>query len=241
MANTFFRFKKFQVDQEDCAMKVCTDACIQGAFAVKWLEDQGLDKGEILDVGTGTGLLTLMLAQALPAATADAVELDKMAFHQADRNFKNSDWAHRIHIFHKDVREWDTGKHYDFIICNPPFYENDLKSNDDFKNRAKHTVSLHYTDIVKVMDQFLKASGAGCIMLPPRQFKSFISIAARYDLYPAVTLEVKQSESAGIFRIICIFKKDPTMAEQEAISIRDNGNEYTESFRKLLKDFYLHF
>lgn len=245
MANTYFQFKQFRIDQEQCAMKVCTDGCLQGAYAIAWLKKEWAHKGKcsqkILDIGTGTGLLSLMLAQELPWAVIDTVELDNGAYLQANKNVARSSWPGRIHIFHGDIRRHDAGGKYDFIICNPPFYDNDLKSKDDAINQAKHGITLNYDDLIEAVQKYLLPSGAVCIMLPPRQFAILEQIAVPTNLYAAQMMQVRHSPHSDIFRIIGILKREKTGPKKEEICIRAGNGQYTAAFTTLLKEFYLQF
>lgn len=118
MPNTYFQFKQFRIDQDQTAMKVTTEACILGA----WVDEQ-IPPQTVLDIGTGTGLLALMLAQKFPQAEIDAVEIDQGAFTQAHANFHSSPWPERLQVFHQRIQDFDPGKKYDLIISNPPFFK----------------------------------------------------------------------------------------------------------------------
>src|SRR4026209_1473778 len=122
MPNNFFRFKQFTVHQEQCTMKVCTDSCITGAWVADYILRNQLQVLNCLDIGTGTGLLALMLAQKT-GMLIDGVEIDNDAFVQATENFADSPWEKRLHSFHADITTFPTSKEYDLIISNPPFFE----------------------------------------------------------------------------------------------------------------------
>src|SRR5437868_5022622 len=139
MPNNYFQFKQFIIQQDNCAMKVCTDACLFGAYIANEL--QSIPVNTILDIGAGTGLLSLMLAQKT-TAVIDAVEIDNAAFEQAKENIAASPWKEKINTYHADISTFKTGKRYEHIISNPPFFEDDLRSNDEKKNFAKHDSSL---------------------------------------------------------------------------------------------------
>src|SRR3954469_11797521 len=126
MANNYFSFKQFIIHQDKCAMKVCTDACLFGAYVADRFQITN-SKFHVLDIGAGTGLLSLMLAQKNSTVQIDAVEIDKAASEQAKENFKHSLWRDRLHIHHQPIQEFGMNT-YNLIISNPPFYENDLKS-----------------------------------------------------------------------------------------------------------------
>src|SRR5688572_17826532 len=142
MSNNFFQFKQFIVYQDRCSMKVCTDACIFGAYAANIISNSASQILKCLDIGTGTGLLSLMIAQKT-RAIIDAIEIEEDAFIQAKENFSNSPWRQRLRAVHTDAKHLSTWVKYDFIVSNPPFYQNDLVSPLKTKNVAKHDTSLN--------------------------------------------------------------------------------------------------
>ncbi len=230
-----FTFKHFQVLQERNTMKVCTDSCILGA----WADVSGVNK--ILDIGTGTGLLTLMIAQRTKAQI-DAIEIDKSAFEEASLNFCNSPFSKRIKAHHADIRNYKSEK-YDLVISNPPFYENHLKSNNENKNRAKHTVSLSFKDLAGSIEQLLTKNGKAIILLPPESFQILASFLNSYNLYETKILNIHNKNGSPVFRQIGVFAFGvPLETELVTLSIRqNNSNEYSNEFAELLKDYYLIF
>ena len=155
MANDYFQFKQFLIKQDKCAMKVCTDACLLGAFAANRLP---LTVHRLLDIGTGTGLLSLMLAQRNLNAVIDAVEIDEAAAEQAKENFNNSPWKERLNVHNEPIQKFakSINKKYDVIICNPPFFENDLKSNDNQRNLALHSAALSLEELISIVGFLLE-------------------------------------------------------------------------------------
>ncbi|MGN6568280.1 MAG: tRNA1(Val) (adenine(37)-N6)-methyltransferase, partial [Flavipsychrobacter sp.] len=143
MSNQYFQFKQFRIEQDKCAMKVSTDACIQGAWTP--IHDH---VRHVLDIGTGTGLLSLMLAQRDPRMHIDAVELDEQAATQAKENIVSSPFSERIDIIHGDAKEYQANQQYDLIICNPPFFQNSLLGDNSKRNTARHTLSFSYEDLL---------------------------------------------------------------------------------------------
>ncbi|SHN23313.1 tRNA1(Val) (adenine(37)-N6)-methyltransferase [Chitinophaga sp. CF418] len=241
MANHYFRFKQFTVHQEACAMKVCTDACLQGAYTAAFLQTNKPVIQRILDIGTGTGLLSLMMAQQLPDAAITGIELDAAAAGQTKANFTASPWSDRLQVIETDAREMAADGQYDFIITNPPFYESDLKSSNHLRNQAMHATTLDYSDLLKVIDRQLKAEGAFSVLLPYRPFGDFISMAGAAGFYLQEVLHVKQSERHEYFRSIGIFSRQQNEPKVESMAIRAaDQNAYTPAFVSLLQPYYLY-
>lgn len=216
-------------------MKVCTDACIQGAYTAQY----ALSAKRILDIGAGTGLLSLMLAQELPLADITAVELDAAAAEQAAANIAASPWAERMRVLTADVRELPAAL-YDFIITNPPFYEGDLKSSDKLRNQAMHATTLDYTSLLKVMADHLAVDGAFSVLLPFRFFADFVVLAAGVGFHAEHVLHVRQSVQHDYFRSVGIFSRHSVVTNAEDMVIRDAANVYTPAFEALLKAYYLY-
>ena len=152
-------------------MKVCTDACILGAWVANKIFNGEISASSILDIGAGTGLLSLMLAQK-STATIDAVEIDGNAFDQAARNFKQSPWSERLRAFHGDIMIFDLIK-YDFIISNPPFYQGDLVSPQQNRNTAKHDELLNLGELLSAMKKLVNTSGSFAVLLPYHRINYF--------------------------------------------------------------------
>jgi tRNA1Val (adenine37-N6)-methyltransferase len=218
-------------------MKVCTDACLFGAL----LPPNPL-KGEchVLDIGAGTGLLSLMVAQKSPLAEIDAVEIDAAAAEQANENFKASPWHERLHIFNSDVLHFTPAGKYDLILSNPPFYEDDLRSPQVNKNDAKHSTALNLTDLLKVAEAFLSDDGVFAVLLPYQRVEYFIREALKFHLYLNEKVSVSQTEFHGHFRGILFFSREKVRPEIFEISIKDNEGKYTNDFASALKDYYLY-
>lgn len=231
MANTFFEFKQFKVHQDKTAMKVCTDACIQGAFTAARMPAVS----RVLDIGTGTGLLGLMLAQQ-SAAAIDAIELDEQAALQAAANFEASPWGDRLNVFKEDVREF-AGVKYPFIITNPPFYENDLKSPSHQRNAAMHAVSLGYEELLGAISRLLSKDGSFSILLPYEGFLRFRELAVDFTLREL--LLVRQTPAHNYFRAVGIFGPSGNLNTAE-IAIYDAQRNYTPEFSALLQQYYLY-
>lgn len=237
MSNDYFRFKQFTVWQKLAAMKVCTDACLFGAWIADKLSKKETQAEYILDIGAGTGLLSLMLAQKT-AAIIDAIELDASAAHQAKENFEASPFKDRLSIIQGDIRQTNPIKKYDLIICNPPFYEKDLKSPMLQRNLALHSHSLTFQELLKVVAELLNAQGVFVVLLPHQRSVEFIQVAATYHLHLHEQCLVKQTERHSYFRSMCLFRKNEAEIETSVLKIKEHG-QYSQQFVELLKDYYL--
>jgi tRNA1Val (adenine37-N6)-methyltransferase len=246
MANTYFQFKQFRVTQERGAMKVCTDACLQGAYAADYLLKHikdfpwGNDKPlRVLDLGTGTGLLTLMLSQALPEAIFDAIELEKEACIQARENFIASPWKDRIHLLEADIRGYHSLARYPFVVSNPPFYQQQLKSPEEAKNGAKHDSTLRHDQLLDTVIRQLDNEGLFCVMIPASAFAPFASQAYIRGLYPVHILWVSQAERHDPFRCIAFFRRRADKMQEDTFRITGEAGQYSPSFQALLRPYYL--
>lgn len=240
MSNTYFQFKQFRIEQNRCSMKVCTDACIQGAYAAIFLAKEKNNFKNILDIGTGTGLLTLMIAQKNPFAHFDAIEINGPAYLQAKENFSNSPWTKNISIIHTDIRIAHLQERYDFIICNPPFYEDEMKSDKLHKNQSKHSSDLSHQELKDCIISNLAEKGRSCIMLPEKQFLWFDKLMEGDNYHATHLLKIRQTPAHPYFRIIGFFTKDAQSTTIQELCICNANKEYTDEFKTLLKDYYLY-
>ncbi|MFY0256115.1 tRNA1(Val) (adenine(37)-N6)-methyltransferase [Chitinophaga sp. 30R24] len=239
MGNNFFKFKQFTVHQEHCAMKVCTDACIQGAFTAQYLAARETTAPAILDIGAGTGLLSLMLAQRVDAAIT-AVELDAAAAAQAAQNFTASPWGNRITLTQQDIRKMEDEVKYDFIITNPPFYESALKSGHVQKDQAMHATNLSYRELIAAIGRQLLPAGEVSVLLPYTAFDTFQVLAAAAGYHLKETLYIRQSIQHGFFRTVGIFSRIPSITKVNELSVYDANRVYTSAFVELLQPYYLY-
>lgn len=217
-------------------MKVCTDACLFGAMVAHCT----LPIANCLDIGTGTGLLSLMFAQKNTHAAIDAVEIDEAAAGQAKDNFTLSPWVDRLHVFNTDALYFNPGKKYDHIISNPPFFEDDLRSPDETKNNARHDTALSLTELLKVVDIHLSKNGSFAVLLPYQRVNYFIEEAAKTGLHLNQQILVRQTPKHDLFRGILFFSRIKNEVPSTDISIKDNEGKYTDVFVAALKDYYLH-
>lgn len=240
MPNDYFRFKKFLVKQDRSAMKVTTDSCLFGAWTADQLKE--LPVSTILDIGTGTGLLALMIAQK-NNSSIDAVELDPEAAAEAHENVKATAWHNRISVFNGDIKNvLVPGKKYDVIVSNPPFYENEIESSDTRKNIAHHQGGLLFNELVSIFKKHLAPAGKFYIMIAAKRSKEVLAHLNKNDLPVNKLIQVKQTPGHPAFRIFIGGQKDnggENVYTEETITIRDEKNEYTPGFIELLKDYYL--
>ncbi len=239
MANNYFQFKQFTIYQDKCAMKVTTDACLFGSLLPT--SSEGGVKN-VLDIGTGTGLLALMYAQKNFNAKIDAIEIDETAAEQARENVDASPWSDSIKIFHSDAREFDHSKKYDVIISNPPFYENELKGNDLRRNLAHHNEGLLLPELLNIIKKNLEPVGSFYLLLPYKRNEEIKKLLVEHELSVRQITLVRQSVNHDYFRVILTgrFRSDEQIETMiDEISIKDKNDRYTPGFTRLLQEYYL--
>lgn len=235
MPNNYFQFKQFKVEQDKCAMKVCTDSCLFGA----WIE-VNKNATSILDIGIGTGLLSLMLAQKT-TVPIHGIEIDENAFVQANENFKNSKWKNRFTTYLGDVKTFDLNQQFDFIICNPPFYKNEVDSALHEEKIAKHSFHLTFSDLIIAIENLLTVHGKFAVLLPYYRKDEFEDLAAQHQFYHEKTIFFKQTAEHNFFRYAAIFSKLKKMEiKNEQVIIKTKDNTYSDEATALLKPYYLH-
>lgn len=239
MSKNSFTFKQFTINQDRCAMKVCTDACILGASTT--VENVK----NILDIGTGTGLLALMLAQKSDAKI-NAVEIDEDAYRQAIGNVSSSSFGNKIKVFHQSIQSFLPSNDfiaYDLIISNPPFYQKSLQSTDNQVNKALHAVELSFEDLIDSVVRLLKFDGRFVVLLPPFEIENLIKIAQKKGLYLSKKILIRHDESKPVFRVIATFLLNQVLDYKEDTLVihEKDGKTYSEQYRILLKDYYLIF
>ncbi len=233
MPNSYFQFKHFTIQQDRCAMKVCTDSCLLGSL----LPTENIKT--VLDIGTGTGLLSLMYAQLNNIADIVAIEIAKEAAIQAQENVDASVFKSQIKIIQADFNIYNPVQQFDLIICNPPFYENDLPSTIENKNTAYHSTQLSMIDLLKRSSSLLATSGMIAILIPYKRLIEIKTLLNGFDLYANKIYLVKQTSKHDYFRAILMISKKELIPQEFTITIK-NGDEYTLEFKKLLQPFYLH-
>jgi len=242
MPNSYFQFKQFTIHQDRCAMKVTTDACLFGAWVAEEVRSQESGVRSTLDIGTGTGLLTLMLAQNNPETKILAIEIDKDAAEQATNNIDASLWKDRVDILEADVKDHNFPEKFDLIISNPPFYENEIRSATDSKNVAHHSENLTLKELLDIIKSNLNENGNFFLMFPYKRNDEIKKLFKNYQLHIAKILLIRQSIKHDYFRIFIKGNLIGTEKEIEfdEISIWDEYQQYSNEFIRLLKDYYLH-
>ncbi len=232
-----FTFKQFHINQDKCAMKVTTDACLFGAWNASLHEV--VQAKNILDIGAGTGLLSLMLAQK-STSTIHAVEMDASAFQQCQENFAASAWSNSLHVHHSTIQEFESNHTFDFIISNPPFFQDDLQSPDDKRNLALHSTHLDFPTLLYSINRLLDASGHFSILLPFHRQAQFVALAATQNFHLHQMVQVKQTPKHAGFRSMLLFGRTKKEMKVEELTIKNAAHNYTDAFVEMLKDYYLY-
>lgn len=227
-----FFFQQFSIKQDQCAMKVGIDSVLLGSWSPFLLSNR------ILDIGTGTGILSLMLAQRTQG-TIDAVELDNKAYQQATENIKDSIFHNRIHCFNSSIQDYENSVAYDLIISNPPYFEDSLKSHDAARNRARHTDGLSMEDLFSKASKLLASNGQLAIILPYANLGKALKTASEVQLYAARITKVRGREHKSPNRVLLLFQKDEIETKIDQLTVYSAAGGYTQDFKNLTQDFYL--
>ena len=231
-----FRFKQFSLNQDRCAMKVGTDGVLLGAWA-------SLEKHpeSILDIGAGTGVIALMMAQRSPSQTIDAIELDDHAYEQCTENFESSPWGDRMFCYHAGldefVDEWEDT--YDLIVSNPPFYSEDVSSGDKSRDQARQNQSLPFDELLEGVSRLLSPKGIFSTIIPFKEEEAFLHLAAQLNLFPQRITRVKGNPTSETKRSLLEFVFNATETKIKALTIEIRRHEYTQEYVDLTKGFYL--
>lgn len=223
-------------------MKVTTDACLFGAWAVERINGELLPIKTVLDIGTGTGLLALMLAQKINAIV-DAIEIEPNAFEQAKENIEASPWKDRVNIFQGDATQFTFPSQYDVIISNPPFYENELASPDKEKNMAHHDSGLLLNELIQKAGDTLSPHGRLYLLLPSKRMIEAGLLLQKSHFHVTHTTVVRQSPQHNPTRVFISANRavsDNESYTKNELSICNQNKEYTPEFVELLKDYYLY-
>ena len=214
-------------------MKVCTDSCILGALA------EHHDPCRIMDIGTGTGLLSLMLAQKY-ACPIDAIEIHLPSGEEAALNFKNSPWGHRLHLHQCRIQDFQSLEKYDIIISNPPFYKQHLKSTTSDRNLALHNDTLSLTDLSIAITKYLSSSGMFFVLLPPRESVELYGIMRDSGFYRNTLFQIKHNTTSKVLREVSVYSLDYQPENIQDFTIMNDQSQYSKEFTNRLKPYYLY-
>ncbi|MCT4638341.1 MAG: methyltransferase [Bacteroidales bacterium] len=238
MRNNIFRFKKFSVEQSDNAMKVGTDGVLIGAWA------DTSKKGVFLDVGTGTGLIAMMLAQR-GADKIYAIDINDSSVDIAKKNIENSQWNDIISVDNVKFQDFniDKGVEIDHIVSNPPFFINSLKSGNNKKDMARHTDTLSFKDFFESASVVLSKNGAVSVILPDVEAQIFIKTGLEYNFFVRRVTDVKPTPEKPVKRVMIEFcRTEISDVKRNSIVVEDRGRHcYSEEYKELTRDFYLAF
>jgi tRNA1Val (adenine37-N6)-methyltransferase len=230
-----FHFKHFSLLHHQSTMKVGTDAMLLGC----WIDIDGAT--QILDIGTGCGILSLLLAQRSDALI-DAVEIDEITANEATLNFKNSPWCRRLMCYQDDIKQFavNTNKKYDLIISNPPFFTSDFKTKTERKNLARHTDTLDFESLIEVVKKLLQPGGRFALVLPFTEGQQFVKIAEKHNFYEMARMEIIPVVGKTCNRLNMVFSDNIAQSfEIESFTIRGLDGQFTDQYNNLLQDFYL--
>ncbi|SHI34131.1 tRNA1(Val) (adenine(37)-N6)-methyltransferase [Flavobacterium terrae] len=231
-----FQFKQFKIEQDRCAMKVGTDGVLLGAWTPLINNPYN-----ILDIGAGTGLIALMLAQRSNAEQIDAIEIDDNAYEQATENFENSPWNDRLHCYHAGLDEFveEVEEEFDLIVSNPPFYTDDYKSGDELRDNARFEDSLPFEELVEAADFFLSDNGIFSLIVPFKEEEKIVALCQERELFPLKITRVKGTPTSEIKRSLLAFTRIQQTPLVDELIIEISRHQYTPQYIELTKDFYL--
>ena len=236
MKSSFFHFQQFSVRQQDSAMKIGTDGVLLGAWTKLRAEDR-----VILDIGTGTGLIALMIAQRYPNATLDAIELNEAAAIEAEFNFRNSPWPNRLNAFLTSVQDHALNARikYDHIVCNPPFYQGAYPIENSARDKARNNAFLPFSELFQSINSLLNAHASCSLIVPFAAFEKVIVEAEKNDLCLVRSTKVKGCEGASFKRVLLSFSRENKVPVENELCLELSRNERTPAHQELVKAFYL--
>ena len=238
MPSNTFAFKQFTVKQDKCAMKVGTDAVLLGS----WVSTEGADS--ILDIGTGTGVIALMLAQR-SKAEIDAIDIDSNACLQARENAESSPWSSQVTVHHESFQTFATraAKRYDLVVSNPPFFVDSSKASDIERTISRHTDLLPYHELIDGVLKVLKPEGRFCMILPAKEGEVFRDMASEKHLYLCKLTRVRtRADKATEKRLLMQFERKPSSFSENTLVIeKDERHSYTDEYKELTREYYLAF
>ena len=237
MSKSFFQFKQFGIHMDRCAMKVGTDGVVLGAMA-------GEEKAvNMLEIGVGTGVVSLMMAQRFQQLAITGVEIDQDAWEQSSENAANSPWSSRVKFLHESLQSFSESStdRFDLIVSNPPYFFKHIKSADAKRNRALHHESLTFSDLLDAIERLLLPTGSLWLILPPQGMKQMEGLAASRNLFLNRQIFIKDKATKPTLRTVGRFSYLPQKEKSSELLIKDQEGHYTEFYSTLLKDFLVIF
>ena len=241
MRAPFFRFKQFTVWHDRCAMKVGTDGVLLGA----WCPLPPRASASVLDIGTGSGLIALMIAQRMQSSEVNAIDIDENAVKQAKYNFEHSPWSKRIYAHHSTLQNWNIGKNftkYDLIVSNPPYFKSSLKNPTQARATARHTDTLSYRELIYHSARLLSQEGILALVLPAEAEQEILLLTQEYNLIPTHITYVHSKPGKDVKRILMAFShKDTTISSLQTSNfyIESETSPRSKEYQELTKEFYL--
>lgn len=229
-----FQFKQFAISQQDCAMKVSTDGILLGAWA------QVTPLQRVLDIGTGTGLLALMLKQREPSCEVYAIEIDEKAAACARFNIAQSPWQN-IALYQQDINQFFEQDNFDLVISNPPYFVNSLPNTDNAKRLARHTGSLSFSQLIENWQRLGNKVSRLAVILPKNEAAQLQQLACQSGAYLWRECQVKTTPTKSVSRVLMEFGWQAQAAQRENLTIHNKSNDYSEAYKTLCRDFYLRF
>ncbi|PWS30270.1 tRNA1(Val) (adenine(37)-N6)-methyltransferase [Pedobacter paludis] len=232
---SIFKFKQFEVDQSGCAMKINTDGVLLAASVSHQKPTR------ILDIGTGTGVIALMLAQRFNQAIIDAVEIDEEASVAAEKNFKKSIFSNRLSVHNLSIENYNNTEPFDLIVSNPPFFVNDLKSAEVKKGIARHADEGFFEMLIRKSSSLLNDTGSLWLIIPVKQADHVIDLASKYEFFLTEKINIHSDQDKPTFRqMICLSKVELNCVESDFYIYKSFKN-HTQEYKALLKEFFLSF
>jgi len=231
-----FKFKQFHIAQDHCAMKVGTDGILLGAWA------DVSDINSALDIGSGTGLIAIMLAQRTQKAQIHAIEIDEKASQQSIENASHCPWSERISVINQSIQDYsrNSDQKFDLIISNPPFFTGGTFSDSQDRNSVRHTVKLPHGDLLRAVQILLAVNGRFAVILPYIEGLRFIEMAKTYQLHCIRKTEVIPRKGKQVERLLLELKKEIEVPKEDQLIMRkDTSDEWDEEYIRLTGDFYL--
>jgi len=234
--NKPFLFKQFTVHQDRCAMKIGTDGVLMGA----WISLEN-NPNSILDIGAGTGIIALQMAQRSKAEIIDAIEIDGDAFEQCVDNFENSPWDDRLFCYHTSLEDFvqEFDDKYDMVISNPPFYSENYKSSNESRDKARFNKSLPFNELIESASRLLSNQGVFAVIIPRKEEEKFIKTASKVNLFPKRLCRVRGNDTSEEKRSMLEFSFEKVSLKIENLTIETSRHNYTEEYKRLVESFYL--